>query len=207
MSQVSLQSCVVLASNNTKKVNELTSILSSFGLALKKQSEFNLPDAVENGLSFVENAIIKARHAARLTGLPAIADDSGLEVDALDGKPGIYSARYAGPNANDERNNEHLLEAMKGFIEPERTARYRCVIVYLRYATDPMPIICHGTWEGSILQMPRGEGGFGYDPLFWVASEQCSAAELTPERKAELSHRSQALTQLSTFFSSHDAMR
>ena len=204
MSNEKSPSNIVLASNNTKKVNELSSILSKFGFQLKKQAEFNLPDAVENGLSFVENAIIKARHASRLTGLPAIADDSGLEVDALDGCPGIYSARYAGPDATDERNNSKLLDALKGCIEPERTARYRCVIVYLRYPTDPMPIICHGTWEGSILQMPRGDGGFGYDPLFWVTREKCSAAELSAERKAELSHRSQALLQLKNYLASSE---
>ena len=160
------------------------------------QSEFSVPDIEETGLTFVENALLKARNAAELTGLPAIADDSGLEVDALNGAPGIYSARYAGKGASDRDNLEKLLQAIKDVDDEHRGARFQCVMVYLRHAKDPTPRIFQGTWEGSILHEPRGDGGFGYDPVFFVAEKQCSSAELAPEVKNSLSHRGQALRKL-----------
>jgi XTP/dITP diphosphohydrolase len=164
------------------------------------QSEFGVADADETGLSFVENAILKARHAAQLTGLPAIADDSGLEVDALNGAPGIYSARYSGPGASDADNLQKLLVELKEVPEAQRTARFQCLMVYMAHAADPTPLICQGTWEGRILFEPRGAGGFGYDPVFWVPSEQCASAELAPEVKNRLSHRGQALQKLLAAF-------
>ena len=157
------------------------------------QSEFNTPDAVEDGLSFIENALKKARNAAEHRGMPALADDSGIEVDALNGEPGIHSARYAG---NDESNIEKLLSELDGIAEDRRTARFQCVIVYLRHATDPVPVIAQGTWEGSVLTTPRGESGFGYDPVFYVPELDCSAAELSAEDKNRLSHRGKALRQM-----------
>ncbi|MFB9887818.1 RdgB/HAM1 family non-canonical purine NTP pyrophosphatase [Balneatrix alpica] len=187
---------LVLASGNRGKLREFNQVLGGLDFEVVPQSAFSVPDAVESGLSFVENAIIKARHAARLTGLPALADDSGLEVDALKGAPGIYSARYAGEGASDEDNCALLLERMRHIPESERQARFHCVLVYMRHADDPVPLICHGAWEGRVLFEPRGEGGFGYAPLFWVPQENCSAAELTPERKNLLSHRGRALAQL-----------
>lgn len=187
---------IVLASGNAGKVTEIESLLSPLGLSVKTQSHYDVPEVEETGLSFVENAIIKARNAALHSGLPALADDSGIEVDALNGAPGIYSARFAGEGANDALNNAHLLEQLQHTPEQARTARYQCVLVYMRHAKDPTPIICQGSWEGRILIEPMGEGGFGYDPLFWVESEQCSAAQLTKERKSQLSHRAQALACL-----------
>jgi XTP/dITP diphosphohydrolase len=187
---------VVLASNNKGKVRELSELLAGLHFEVLPQAQFNVSDADETGLTFVENAIIKARHAARLTGLPTIADDSGIEVDALNGAPGIYSARYAGKGATDADNNRKLLEALRDVPDRERTARYQCVIVYLRHALDPTPIICQGTWEGSILREPRGHGGFGYDPLFWVPTHGCSGGELEPAEKNRISHRGQALRKL-----------
>ena len=147
-------------------------------------------------MSFVENAILKARHASAATGLPAIADDSGIEVDALKGKPGIYSARYAGPDANDQSNNEKLLDALTGVPDAERSARFQCVIVFIRHAEDPMPFISQGTWEGCILHTPEGENGFGYDPLFYVPTHECASALLDPLTKNAISHRGQALHHL-----------
>jgi XTP/dITP diphosphohydrolase len=160
------------------------------------QSSFGVPEAEETGLTFVENAILKARNAARHTGLPALADDSGIEVDALNGAPGIYSARYAGPGATDEENLLKLLAALEGLPEDRRGARFQCVIAYLRHAEDPTPLICQGTWEGRILAAPRGANGFGYDPVFFVPEEGVSSAELAPEIKNRLSHRGQALRRL-----------
>ncbi len=183
---------VVLASSNKGKVRELGELLTGCQIAVVPQSDFGVPDAAETGLTFVENAILKARNAAAHTGLPAIADDSGLEVDYLNGAPGIYSARYAGTGGS-EANNAKLLEALSGVDTDQRSARFQCVLVYLQHADDPTPIICQGTWEGRILTNLQGEAGFGYDPLFWVPQEGCSAAELTAERKNELSHRGQAL--------------
>ena len=183
---------VVLASSNKGKVKEFSELLADRDTDVVPQSDFAVPDADETGLTFVENAILKARNAAAHTDLPAIADDSGLEVDFLNGAPGIYSARYAGEGGS-AANNAKLLQALAGVEEEQRGARFQCLLVYLRHADDPTPIICQGTWEGRILTSVRGEGGFGYDPLFFVPHEGCSAAELSAERKNEISHRGQAL--------------
>lgn len=187
---------IVLATGNKGKVAELAHLLADLDIEILPQSAFNVPEAEETGLSFVENAILKARNAAQHTGLPAIADDSGIEVDALAGAPGIYSARFAGANATDADNNALLVERLAGLPETERSARYQCVLVYMRHATDPTPIICQGSWEGRILTSPQGSGGFGYDPLFWVSEQHCTAAQLAPELKNRLSHRGQALQLL-----------
>jgi len=186
----------VLATGNQGKVKEMSDLLNSFSIEVLPQSQFNVPDVPETGTTFVENAIIKARHAAKLTGLPAIADDSGLEVDFLNGQPGIYSARYAGEAATDRDNIDKLLSKLVGINPEQRKARFQCVLVYMRHALDPTPIICQGTWEGSITEEVFGEQGFGYDPIFWVESEQATSAQLTKQRKSELSHRGKALTQL-----------
>jgi len=189
---------VVLASSNRGKLRELQKVLHQENIALLPQSEFGVTDAEETGLSFVENAIIKARHACEVTGLPSIADDSGIEVDALNGDPGIYSARYSGivGDGADEANNAKLLKALEHVEEAERTARFQCVIVYLRHATDPVPLICQGTWEGRILTEACGTNGFGYDPLFYVPTHQCASAELPGKIKNAISHRGQALQKL-----------
>ncbi len=187
---------VVLASNNQGKIREINAVLQPLDLKVLAQKEFTREEAVEDGLSFVENAIKKARFAAAASGLPAIADDSGLEVDALDGAPGIYSARYAGDNASDQDNLEKLLKELQGVEEEKRTARFQCLMVYVRHENDPVPIICQGTWEGRILSAPQGNNGFGYDPVFFVPEENCSSAELPAERKNQLSHRGRALRQL-----------
>jgi len=189
---------IVLASSNAGKVREFNQLLGDLQLEVVPQSQFNVADADETGLTFVENAILKARNAAQHTGLPALADDSGLEVDALHGAPGIYSARYAGPNASDTENLEKLLGMLKDVPEEKRGARFQCVLVYLRHALDPTPLICQGTWEGRILTAPRGTSGFGYDPVFFVPTHACSAAELPADTKNALSHRGQALRQLLT---------
>ena len=187
---------VVLATGNKKKVEELNALLADLDYAVVPQSEFNVESVPETGTTFVENAIIKARHAARVTGLPAIADDSGIEVDALLGRPGVYSARYAGEDASDEDNLEKLLEDMNGVPAVLRSARYWCVLVYMRHADDPTPIICQASWEGSLATEPVGENGFGYDPIFNVPDLDCTAAELNPATKNSLSHRGKALAQL-----------
>ncbi len=187
---------IVLASNNAGKVREVNQLLDSSGIEVVPQSAFNIPDADETGLTFVENAILKARHAAELSGLPAIADDSGLEVDALQGAPGIYSARYSGPGATDEKNLHRLLEALKDVPQEKRSARFQCLMVYMQHANDPTPIICQGTWEGIITVTPQGENGFGYDPVFFVPTHQCTSAQLPAETKNLLSHRGQALQKL-----------
>lgn len=184
---------VVFASNNSGKTREVAAHLQDLHIELLPQSQFGVPSVEETGLTFVENAILKARHACRSTDLPAIADDSGIEVDALRGAPGIYSARYAGPDADDAANNARLLEALAETPDAERTARYQCVMVYLRHADDPTPIICQGTWDGLVLRETRGTGGFGYDPLFWLPQQGCTAAELDLATKNRLSHRGQAL--------------
>ena len=184
---------IVLATGNPGKVSEFADILQNDTLDLRPQSDFGVPYVKETGLSFVENAVIKARNAASHTGQPAIADDSGLEVDALNGAPGIYSARYAGPGASSEDNNRKLLRALEGLPEEERTARFICLIVYLRHADDPTPIIAQGVWEGRILPEPLGDNGFGYDPVFYVPSHDCSSAQLKPEEKNRVSHRGIAL--------------
>lgn len=187
---------VVLASSNPGKVREFGQILSSLDVSVAPQSEFGVPDAEETGLTFVENALLKARNAASHTGLAAIADDSGIEVDALNGAPGIYSARYGGKGATDADNLRKLLEALRDVPDAERGARFVCLIVYLRHAGDPTPVIAQGIWEGRILREPRGSGGFGYDPVFWVPTHQCTSAELPAEVKNALSHRGQALRAL-----------
>jgi XTP/dITP diphosphohydrolase len=187
---------IVLASSNKGKVREIGELLAGLRLTVEPQSSFGIADAEETGLTFVENAIIKARHAALNAQLAAIADDSGLEVDALHGAPGIYSARYAGKGATDAANLEKLLEALADTPEELRTARFQCVMVYMRHGKDPTPIIAQGTWEGRILLEPRGRGGFGYDPVFYVPERDCASAELTPEVKNSLSHRGKALRSL-----------
>ncbi|WPL16204.1 dITP/XTP pyrophosphatase [Thiorhodovibrio winogradskyi] len=190
------QHAVVLASNNAGKLREIEQLLQPAAVRLYTQAEFGIGSAEETGLTFVENAILKARHAAAGSGLPAIGDDSGLEVDALNGAPGIHSARYAGPQADDQANCAKLLDAMAEVPQGHRQARFQCLLVYLRHAEDPTPIICQGTWEGWILTAPRGDKGFGYDPLFWVPGQNRSAAELDPGTKNALSHRGQALARL-----------
>ncbi|CAI8203844.1 MAG: dITP/XTP pyrophosphatase [Marinobacterium sp. xm-d-530] len=187
---------IVLASGNQGKLKEFSQILAPLNLEIVSQGTLGVVDAEETGLSFVENAIIKARNACAATGLPAIADDSGLEVDALSGAPGIYSARFAGPRASDQQNIEKLLSEL-GELEPnQRTARFRCVLVCMRHQRDPTPLIAIGTWEGKILTTPEGENGFGYDPLFWSPEYDCAAAQLTPEQKKAVSHRGKAVAQL-----------
>ncbi|WP_434148858.1 XTP/dITP diphosphatase [Methylocaldum gracile subsp. desertum] len=187
---------ILLASNNPGKVREIQAILANDDIEIVPQSAFGVPDIEEVGLTFVENAILKARHASQLSGLPAIADDSGLEVDALGGAPGVFSARYAGPGANDAENNAKLLRELENIPDAERTARFRCVMVFLRHAQDPSPLIGQGVWEGIILREPRGKGGFGYDPLFFVPEKNCTSAELSPDEKNRLSHRGKALREL-----------
>ncbi|WP_313071340.1 XTP/dITP diphosphatase [Atlantibacter hermannii] len=187
---------VVLATGNAGKVRELASLLQDFGLDIVAQNDLGVESAEETGLTFIENSILKARHAAAITGLPAIADDSGLAVDALGGAPGIYSARYAGVDASDRQNLEKLLVALKDVPDGQRQAQFHCVLVYLRHADDPTPLVFHGVWPGEITHAPAGEGGFGYDPIFYVPSEGKTAAELTREEKSAISHRGQALKQL-----------
>lgn len=196
---------VVLASGNKGKLVELQAILKQKDVVLLPQSEFSVDDAVEDGLSFIENALIKARHACLATGLPAIADDSGIEVDALGGEPGIYSARYAGAHGPlaDRDNNAKLLRELEGVAEADRGARFQCVIAYMRHARDPMPLICQGSWEGRILFAEEGENGFGYDPLFYVPSHGCASAALDAATKNAISHRGQALRQLLECWNSH----
>lgn len=193
---------IVVATGNQGKLKEINQVLKPFCLQALGQKQLNVPDIEETGLTFVENAILKARNAAKLTGKPALADDSGLEVDALQGAPGIYSARYAGADATDSANVEKLLKALKDVPKEQRTARFQCVMVYLRHETDPVPLICQGTWEGYIDFQPSGDNGFGYDPVFVSPEHQCTAAQLPPEIKNQLSHRGQALQKLMQAFSS-----
>jgi len=181
---------VVLASGNAGKLRELGVVLAPLAVTLKAQSEFAVPDVEEDGLSFVENAIIKARQAAQHTGLPTIADDSGLEVDYLNDAPGIHSARYSG--AGDAANNALLLQNLENVPESQRGARFQCVLVYMRHAMDPTPLVCQASWEGRILFAPSGENGFGYDPLFYVPDYQCSSAEIPTGVKNRISHRARA---------------
>ncbi|MDH5764921.1 MAG: XTP/dITP diphosphatase [Gammaproteobacteria bacterium] len=187
---------IVLASSNAGKVREINSLLSDYGIDVVPQTEFDIPDAIEDGLSFVENAIIKARHAAKLSGCPAIADDSGIEVDALNHRPGIYSARYSGEGANDQKNNAKMLGELAGVPDEQRTARYQCVMVFMRDGDDPTPVITQGSLEGRILDAPRGEGGFGYDPIFLLPEKNCAAAEISLEEKNKISHRAIALNAM-----------
>ncbi|MCZ2722038.1 RdgB/HAM1 family non-canonical purine NTP pyrophosphatase [Marinomonas sp. 15G1-11] len=190
---------IILASNNQGKIAEFNHLLSPLGYDIKPQGEFNVEDAVEDGLTFIENAILKARHACSQTGLASLADDSGLEVDYLNGAPGIYSARFAGEHGNNLANNELLLKKLNGVPTHERTARFHCVLAYMKHKDDPTPIVVHGTWEGRILESIEGEQGFGYDPVFFVPECGCSAASLPKEVKNAISHRSQALAQLLTY--------
>lgn len=187
---------VVLATGNAGKLHELQAMLMDTGIQALSQSTLGVREIEESGKSFQENALLKAHNAARQTSLPAIADDSGLEVDALGGNPGIHSARYAGIGASDADNLEKLLRNLRTVSIDKRTARFRCSMVYVHHADDPVPIICEGVWEGSILAVPRGNNGFGYDPVFMVPGKNISAAELTPEEKNRLSHRGQALREL-----------
>lgn len=193
---MSEQHKIVIASANPGKLRELNALLAGCGYQAVPQTEYRVPDVPETGKTFVENALIKARNAAAHTGLAALADDSGIEVDALNGAPGIYSARYAGLDADDEDNNRKLLAELEGVDSEKRTARYQCVIVLLRHADDPTPLICHGHWDGMIMTKPRGDGGFGYDPLFWLPDRRCTAAQLPAEEKNQISHRALALRQL-----------
>jgi XTP/dITP diphosphohydrolase len=194
MSKLSKQ--VVLASGNKGKLKELQSRLGELDFEVLPQSHFTIPDAIETGLSFIENAILKARHAAQLSGLAAIADDSGLEVDTLQGQPGIYSARFSGDNANDKTNNAKLLELLAGVPDSQRSARFQCVLVFMRHQYDPTPIVCQGSWEGKILTQAQGENGFGYDPLFFITERNCSSAQLPAEEKNRISHRGKAMSLL-----------
>ena len=187
---------VVLATGNPGKVRELADLLGTFGLDIVAQTDLGVESAEETGLTFIENAILKARHAAKITGLPAIADDSGLAVDALGGAPGIYSARYAGEDASDRQNLEKLLTALEQVPDEQRQAQFHCVLVYLRHAEDPTPLVFHGSWEGVITRTAAGEGGFGYDPIFSVPALGKTAAELTKDEKRALSHRGKALKLL-----------
>lgn len=187
---------IVLATGNKGKVRELSTLLAPFNLEIIAQSELNVMEAEETGTTFVENAIIKARNAAKQTGLPAIADDSGLSVDYLTGAPGVYSSRYAGENASDSTNITKLLEALKDTPEEQRTAAFHCVLVYMKNAEDATPVICHGKWRGRITNEPQGSDGFGYDPVFFVEEFACTAAELSAEQKNQLSHRGKALKEL-----------
>ncbi len=185
---------LVIASNNPGKLREISRILAPLGFEAVPQSAFNVPEAEEPHVTFIENCLTKARHAARLTGLPALADDSGICVDALGGAPGVYSARYAGEPKSDQRNNEKLIAELAG--HSNRRAHYYCVIVYLRHADDPQPIIAEGSWHGEIIDTPRGDGGFGYDPYFWLPELGKTGAELDADVKNGMSHRGQALREL-----------
>ena len=187
---------IVLATGNKGKVAELASMLEPLNIGVVPQSEFDVPEVAETGTTFVENAIIKARHAAKITGLPAIADDSGLAVDALGGSPGIYSARFAGELATDQDNIDKLLVELNDVPEQKRSARFLCVLVFMRHADDPTPLICQGEWHGQITLSQEGEGGFGYDPVFQVAGQSYTAAQLSKADKNAVSHRGQALKAL-----------
>lgn len=187
---------IVLASGNAGKLREFQQILGGADIEFVTQRSLGVDDADETGLTFVENAILKARHASAVTGLPAMADDSGIEVDALKGRPGIYSARFAGVGASDEANNQKLLLELADIPSGQRSARFQCVIVYMRHAEDPTPFISQGTWEGRILLAPSGDNGFGYDPLFHVPTHNCASADLDPTIKNNISHRGQALRHL-----------
>ena len=191
---------IVLASGNQGKIRELQQSLGDCGYQIIAQTELNITDIEETGLSFVENAILKARNACLRSGLPAIADDSGLEVDALQGRPGIYSARFAGENANDATNNQQLLKQLEGLPASQRLARFQCILVFMRHHEDPTPKIFQGSWQGRILTAPQGDNGFGYDPLFFIPEHNCSSAQLTPETKNKISHRGQAMQLLLKYF-------
>lgn len=187
---------IVLASGNSGKIRELSARLQPLNMEVVAQNTLSVVEVEETGLSFVENAILKARNACSQTQLPAIADDSGIEVDALQGRPGIYSARFSGEGASDASNNKKLLDMLEGVPAEQRSARFQCVLVYMRHSEDPTPLVCQASWEGRIVQPSDGSNGFGYDPLFYVTNEGCTSAELHPERKNKISHRGQALDKL-----------
>jgi len=197
---------IILASNNAGKVAEIRELLSEFDFNLVPQGEFDVPEVEETGTTFVENAIIKARHASALTGLPALADDSGLAVEGLGGEPGVRTARYAGVGASDTERMQQINADLLACKAVTRRASFYCVIVYMRTAMDPAPIICQGVWEGEILLEPQGEQGFGYDPIFYVPTHQCSAAQLDKAVKNQLSHRGQALQQLVLKFAENEEL-
>jgi len=194
---------IVLASNNTGKLREFNRLFTTTHLTIVSQSEYHVEDADETGLSFIENAIIKARHACTATQLPAIADDSGLAIDHLNGEPGIYSARYAGDHGNDKANNQKVLQQLKGVPHEKRTAQFTCALVFMAHKNDPTPIVCQASWKGLILEKEHGENGFGYDPLFWVPEKNCSSAELPVTIKNTISHRAKALQALLTTMRTH----
>lgn len=187
---------IVLASGNAGKLREFSALLAPWDCEVMPQSAFAVPSVDETGTNFVENALLKAHSAAQHSGLPALADDSGIAVDALDGAPGLFSARYAGDDASAAQNNQKLLQALAGVPEQQRSARFHCALVYLRHWQDPNPVICQATWEGRILIEAQGEEGFGYDPLFYVPDHDCSAAQLDRALKNQISHRGQALVKL-----------
>ena len=187
---------LVLASGNQGKIREFQQLLSPLGWSIRPQADFDIPEVEETGLSFVENAILKARNAALYSGLPALADDSGLEVDALKGAPGIYSARYAGPKNDDSANNKKLLSELENVAKEKCTARFQCVLAFMRHGEDPTPLICQGSWEGLIVSSGQGDNGFGYDPLFYIRDLDCCSAQLAPEQKNKLSHRAKAMAIL-----------
>jgi XTP/dITP diphosphohydrolase len=187
---------IVLASSNPGKLREINEMLADSNIEVIPQSEFNVSDVEETAHSFVENALLKARHASVQSGLPAIADDSGIAIDALQGRPGIYSARYAGEGASDEENLWKLIKEVETLPENDRAARFVCLMVYLRHTDDPMPVITQGEWQGIAITEPKGENGFGYDPMFYLPEYQCTSAELTSDTKNKLSHRGQALRAL-----------
>lgn len=187
---------VILASNNAGKIRELSALLKTMQIEIIPQAEMNIPDIEETGLTFIENALLKARHASQIARLPAIADDSGLAVAALNGEPGIYSARYAGKQGDANANINKLLEKMNHVPDDKREAHFHCVLVFLRHANDPTPLVCDGIWHGHILREAHGSAGFGYDPVFYVPSENKSAAELLPETKNKISHRALAMQKL-----------
>lgn len=191
---------IVLATSNQGKIAEFQSLLKILPIEWIPQSEFDIKDVEETGKTFIENAILKARHAAKISGLPALADDSGLVIDALEGAPGIYSARYAGKNATAAQCNQKVLNEMQDVDKQDRTAAYHCVLALVEYENDPVPLICHGIWEGSILFKPQGNNGFGYDPIFYVPTHKCSAAELSLTEKNSISHRGQVVDQLLEVF-------
>ncbi|MBQ8708567.1 MAG: RdgB/HAM1 family non-canonical purine NTP pyrophosphatase [Succinivibrionaceae bacterium] len=187
---------IVLATGNMHKVKEIDAMLSQLSLTVVPQSDYKVTSAPETGTTFVENAIIKARNAAAQTGLPAIADDSGIEVDALNGAPGVYSSRFAGEEGNDRKNLLKLIDSIRSVPEDSRTCRYWCIMVYMRHQKDPTPVICQASWEGTLVTEPRGTNGFGYDPIFLIPEEGLTAAEISLEKKNSMSHRAKALSQL-----------
>lgn len=195
---------IVLATGNAHKVREIREILAPLGIEVEPQNKYSVPEADETGTTFIENAIIKARNAARHTGHAALADDSGIEVDALNGAPGVYSSRFSGAGATDEKNLQKLIDMMQDVPESQRAARYHCVIVYMRHADDPAPLVCHATWEGVIVTERKGKNGFGYDPVFYIPSLGKTAAELSPADKNDISHRGKALRMLTESLKNHN---